>query len=218
MAGTSFCLIDNPPEILDKIVSHIDRPSHLLHLALTSRAMYQLIIPEHIEFRVIRSKSDCTFLWEKMAAFPARTSNIVLEIVRGMRVYYRIANRYPPRSDVILPTKLIESQGLLGMLAAGTSPTQSLPRASDSFLTALESMSGLTRFHWSYTPCPIAVLSGLQKCCPNIREVEVTIENRNAESDSALSESSVRSMNGLLHSLTIILIISSRIDSWGYHS
>lgn len=42
--------------------------------------------------------------------------------------------------------------------------------------------------HWSYSACPLAVLSGLKASCPNnIREVKVLVENDDAESDLALS-------------------------------
>ncbi|TDL15205.1 hypothetical protein BD410DRAFT_136091 [Rickenella mellea] len=40
-----------PPEVLDIIVSHVEKPSHLLALALTCKTLSVIILPRHIRYR-----------------------------------------------------------------------------------------------------------------------------------------------------------------------
>lgn len=120
------------------------------------------IIPEHIEFRVIRSIFDPPLLWEKLTSFSTGASNITtLEIVRETRGYHLLSI-----NNEILPTRFIESQGVS---ESPPSSTESLTSHLDtsSFLTALDVMTGLTRFHWSYSSIPIMVLSAFKESCPS---------------------------------------------------
>ncbi|KAF8529637.1 hypothetical protein BU17DRAFT_5752, partial [Hysterangium stoloniferum] len=57
-----------PQEILDAIVSEIENPSDLLHLAVTQKRFRDLIIPWHIRYRVIFAKLSDVGLWEHIAS------------------------------------------------------------------------------------------------------------------------------------------------------
>ncbi|KAF8494046.1 hypothetical protein BU17DRAFT_72573, partial [Hysterangium stoloniferum] len=65
-AATSLC--DQPEEILEAIISEIENPQHLLHLALTQKRFRDLIIPWHIRYRVIFAKISDIGLWEHLAS------------------------------------------------------------------------------------------------------------------------------------------------------
>lgn len=170
----STTLADEPSEILEHIIYYIDRPRDLLHLALAAKTMRDLIIPTHLEFRVIRSNLDRPRLWDILAAFPIVSSRIsVLEIVRRSDDEDR---------DVIVPKRFMEE------LAAAEAEMRN-PR--NAFPKALGFMTGLTSFHWSSSSCPIDVLSILKMSCPNILDVEVQVATPDADSVMRLLRSQV---------------------------
>lgn len=169
-------LVDEPSEILEHIIYYIDRPRDLLHLALAAKTMRDLIIPTHLEFRVIRSNLDRPRLWDILVAFPVVTAAIaVLEIVR----------RSDHDEDVIAPKRFTE-----GLAAAGI-PIAEMRNPRDAFPKALGFMTGLTSFHWSSSSCPINVLSMLKASCPNILDVEVQVATPDAHSVMHLLRSQV---------------------------
>ncbi|KAF8516325.1 hypothetical protein BU17DRAFT_25245, partial [Hysterangium stoloniferum] len=65
-----------PTEILDAIVSEIERPGDLLQLALTKKSFKNLIIPWHIRYRVIVVHLFHPRLWELLASRPNLASRI----------------------------------------------------------------------------------------------------------------------------------------------
>ncbi|KAF9488956.1 hypothetical protein BDN71DRAFT_1351091, partial [Pleurotus eryngii] len=46
-------ILSLPPEIIDQIVFLVEKPRDLLALALTCRAVSEVIIPYHIDYRYI---------------------------------------------------------------------------------------------------------------------------------------------------------------------
>lgn len=71
-----------PVEILDRIFSFIEKPSDLLHIGLTAKQYRDVVIPHHIEYRIIRSDCRRVELWEQLAKYPGIASKFVtLEII-----------------------------------------------------------------------------------------------------------------------------------------
>ncbi|KAF9051824.1 hypothetical protein BJ165DRAFT_1451510 [Panaeolus papilionaceus] len=68
-------------ELKDKIISFIYSPSDLLQLALCSKLWCSLIIPNHIKYRIIRTRLDNPTLWKELA-----TRRDLAQNVRLMRI------------------------------------------------------------------------------------------------------------------------------------
>ncbi|KIJ52046.1 hypothetical protein M422DRAFT_157122, partial [Sphaerobolus stellatus SS14] len=65
-----------PIEIQDAILTMLDSPKDLLSFALTSKHFYTLIVPFHIQFRVIVCDLWCNSLWKRLAERPLLCSRI----------------------------------------------------------------------------------------------------------------------------------------------
>ncbi|KIJ34879.1 hypothetical protein M422DRAFT_51813 [Sphaerobolus stellatus SS14] len=63
-------------ELVEKVIDNIDRPSDLLRLALSSRALHALIVPKHIEFRDIRCHLCHEDIWKLLISNPALAANV----------------------------------------------------------------------------------------------------------------------------------------------
>ncbi|TFK68749.1 hypothetical protein BDN72DRAFT_728693, partial [Pluteus cervinus] len=65
-----------PIEILDHILSLLSSPNDLLSFALTSRYAHTLVIPHHLEYRIIRTVGPSVGVWSDLAIRTGRTRNI----------------------------------------------------------------------------------------------------------------------------------------------
>lgn len=71
-------LVTLPTEILDDVTVFIQRPQHLLHLALTNSLFYRVVIPRHL-YRRLKDSAPCnTGLW----------THIIEDAERGKSVRY----------------------------------------------------------------------------------------------------------------------------------
>ncbi|KAJ7431609.1 hypothetical protein FB451DRAFT_1421405 [Mycena latifolia] len=65
-----------PPELLDAIVSFIPLPKDLLSLALVSKTLHAIVIPQHLEFRVVRCDARRPLLWNAFTEHPGLSGRI----------------------------------------------------------------------------------------------------------------------------------------------
>ncbi|KIJ34149.1 hypothetical protein M422DRAFT_99314, partial [Sphaerobolus stellatus SS14] len=59
-------LLQLPFDILEEVVFAIDHPRDLLSFALISRALYDIIVPQHIQYRYICSDPRRAKLWNEL--------------------------------------------------------------------------------------------------------------------------------------------------------
>jgi len=59
-----------PIEIMECIVNHIDEPSNLISLALTTKLLSLIIIPDHIQLRWIHTHLGRTKVWQNIINKP----------------------------------------------------------------------------------------------------------------------------------------------------
>ncbi|KAF8517352.1 hypothetical protein BU17DRAFT_91786 [Hysterangium stoloniferum] len=86
-------LCNQPPEIVDAIISKIEHPLDLLHLALTRKSFKNLIIPWHIQYRVIFAHLFNPSIWELLASRPDVASRVhKLDVATGRRPNSRRAS------------------------------------------------------------------------------------------------------------------------------
>jgi hypothetical protein len=157
-------LSDQPTDVLDHICAFVDRPKDILSFALTSRQIYQLAIPDHIEFRHLRCDIRRISLWEKLSELPAIASRFVsLEvIVEGGDFIGRAI--FPTRSKLLVDRDETddvlfdwnpkyfafdaEQSQLDEYMQTQRTRQPTLAKCMQAFVGALQCMSGLTRFHW----------------------------------------------------------------------
>ncbi|KIJ45021.1 hypothetical protein M422DRAFT_167543, partial [Sphaerobolus stellatus SS14] len=65
-----------PLEIITSVISHIFEPGDLLSLALTCKLFCELIIPDILEYRIIRCDPRRIELWQELQRRPIQAANI----------------------------------------------------------------------------------------------------------------------------------------------
>jgi hypothetical protein len=152
-----------PPEILDYASSFIASPRDLLSFALTAKSIHALIIPHHLEFRIVRCELSRAQLWDALAdrkEFAARLNT--LEILDVPEVLPAIAPKLIPGTDTDLAK--------LNLCSSNCDCTRRLQ-------SAISKMHGLRRFGWvgpekrSHNAEPVFEALGI--ACVNLQELEL---------------------------------------------
>ncbi|KAJ6604043.1 hypothetical protein B0H10DRAFT_2229469 [Mycena sp. CBHHK59/15] len=178
-----------PPELVNHTVSFIPRPRDLLSLALTAKSLHGIIIPQHLEFRVVCCDARRAALWKALAAQPGLASRFhTLEIVTE-------SDSAPAdTARIAVPRSIIEAEGDSAL--AKCTVIQSVGKAVigcdagcvDALCAAIPNMSGLTRFCWDHPGFmrlhdPKAIFSAVAQNCVNVRELEVRFHDGNLAFD-----------------------------------
>ena len=142
-------LFQQPPEFLDYIISFADTPKDLLNLALlTSKVLQFIIIPYHLEYRILRCTPLYFSLWEYLSSRPDLAARIrrleLLQLSEPENTH--IIPKNLPKSSMWVPSG--HSQSFLP-----TCPVY----ISQVFLYSLRTLAGLTSFEWDH-PCPSQVM------------------------------------------------------------
>ncbi|KAK0470444.1 uncharacterized protein EV420DRAFT_1634866 [Desarmillaria tabescens] len=152
-----------PTEILDAIVFHIDDKRDLVALAVSCRRMHGVVVPRHLDYRVVRCKVSSISVWNHLIVNRSLARNVRrLEILdeRASGEAVRI-----PGGVVGTDTDLESTDDELGM-----------HEKQERFLvSALARMSALRSFVWSCNHSPISidnVWPTLLKC-QTLSEVEI---------------------------------------------
>ncbi|KAF8517350.1 hypothetical protein BU17DRAFT_66919 [Hysterangium stoloniferum] len=132
-------LCNQPPEIVDAIISEIEHPLDLLHLALTRKLFKNLIIPWHIQYRVIIAHLFYPSIWELLASRPDVASR-----VHKLDVVTRRRRNSPP---VSVNSLLKDGHSLLQMeLSKEQESKEQVANCLVNFHVALSLMVNLHRF------------------------------------------------------------------------
>jgi hypothetical protein len=65
-----YVIYQLPVELLEGVIHQVDRPSDLLNLALTCSAFRDVILPVHLEYRVISAAASQDDLWQHLLSRP----------------------------------------------------------------------------------------------------------------------------------------------------
>jgi hypothetical protein len=186
-------LSDQPSDILDHICAFVDEPKDILSFALTSRQIYQLVIPDHIEFRHLRCDIRRISLWKKLSELPAIASRFVsLEVIVEDGTDFHGHTIFPTRSKLLANRDEAEdilfdwnteylsaSEGSLSLqweeyAQKQNARRQILDRCIQAFVGALQCMSGLARFHWLVAQAePSSDLFTALLKCPALKDVDI---------------------------------------------
>ncbi|KAK0199451.1 hypothetical protein DFS33DRAFT_1491556 [Desarmillaria ectypa] len=152
-----------PTEILDAIVFHIDSKEDLLAFALSSQRMHGIVVPRHLDYRVLRCKVSSISVWNHLIVNRSLAKNVRrLEILdeRSSVEALRI-----PGGVVGTETDLESTDDELGMHE----------KQERYLVSALTKMTALNSFVWSCNHSPISidnVWPTLLKC-HSLSEVEI---------------------------------------------
>lgn len=189
MSYPSGCLDKQPAEMLNRICSFLFNPNDLLSLALTAKTLYNVIVPKHLDFRIIRCDIRRRNVWNKVASVPALTSQFVaLEIIPEDPTSGRF-------TDIVLPISY------LGKSEIDQDDPSEWPRhfrwganqasgiefeisCAVALAKAIGHMSTLRCFHWAdYSSiCSPDIFLALKHSCPRLTDVEVMIDGDFLES------------------------------------
>ncbi|KAH0582398.1 hypothetical protein H2248_010342 [Termitomyces sp. 'cryptogamus'] len=120
-----------PPEIIELILSEIDQVPDLLSLAYTSRDNANIVIPNHTEYRKIRTRTPMPAMWFHLAQ-RADLSRNIREVQLCTRQDYTAPDRYP--------VSLVDS----------SLKEENEEERINNICTALRHMKRLTTFVWQY--------------------------------------------------------------------
>jgi hypothetical protein len=105
-------LSDLPYDLIETIVSYIDAHRDLISLSLANKALYDIIIPRHSQYRLVRTSLKSVQVWSHLASRPDLTRNIrILHIKRGDLVW--LPDRYPVN---MAPEQLLGSRRSQGSI------------------------------------------------------------------------------------------------------
>ena len=150
-------------EIIEHIVSFLDRPRDLLSLALTSKRTLRIIIPIHLQTRLIRCDIRRIILWKLLGTLPPiiATRFVSLQIVEESFPFSSM-----PESDVVLPVFLFHSSGR-------HPSTTNRTEAMEQLVATIPLMPSLKSFRLESTKTSVTsnLITVLRDSCPNISDL-----------------------------------------------
>lgn len=153
---TSFVsLVNQPTEILDAIIFHIDSRRDLLNVALTCKRLHDIVFPRHFEYRVIRCKVSSIRVWNHLILHRSLARNVRrLEILDERSSSTTDANFSKARGMAIPKNILLQRDTDL----ESTDDELSMHVKQEKYLAAaLIRMTGLKEFQWSCNHSPISI-------------------------------------------------------------
>ncbi|KIJ40694.1 hypothetical protein M422DRAFT_256389 [Sphaerobolus stellatus SS14] len=152
-------LLSLSPELVEFIAADIDSPADLLNLALTCKALHDIIVPFHLHFRKLSLNVSKTplALWSGIIVKPRLASRFHTVHARNSRDEQ--GDFYPP---------ILVQEGEAYLVRTVTSP----PR-DHVLCDAISRLTGLVKFNYT-TPKWIIksqMLWTLSMSCPQIQEV-----------------------------------------------
>ncbi|KAJ3878454.1 hypothetical protein F5051DRAFT_372795 [Lentinula edodes] len=126
-----------PLEILDSILSDLDRHTDLIALALAAKELFRIVVPRHSEYRVLRIRHRFPRLWAHLAR-RADLSRNIREIHICQKNDQAIIEHYPAAS--------VSSAMPEGML----DPWNEEKERVHNFLVAMGYMEQLKTFQWDF--------------------------------------------------------------------
>ncbi|KIJ51890.1 hypothetical protein M422DRAFT_43724 [Sphaerobolus stellatus SS14] len=153
-------LTRQPNEILDMIAFHVDSRRDLLALAMTCKRLCDVVLPRHLEYRVIHCKPSSDKVWRHLIAHPLLACN-----VRQLQV---MDDR--SRDPEIVPSRAAEEPDIP---LAGLEVHKEHQRL---IIGALANMSTLASFYWACNNSLISFedVSPALFTCEMLKEVEIS--------------------------------------------
>ena len=163
-------------EIIEHIIFFLDRPQDLLSLALTSKRTHGIIIPIHLQTRLIRCDIRRIFLWKLLRSSPPIIAAhfVSLQIVDEPLPIQPLSSTLT--SDAILPIFLYDpSMRIEADMMERFSLSIKETIAMEHLVTVISLMPSLKSFHLetSNTSVTSSLIAVLRDSCPNISDLRL---------------------------------------------
>jgi len=221
-------LVNQPTEILDAIIFHIDSRRDLLNIALGCKRLYDIVFPRHFEYRLIRCKVSSISVWNHLISHRSLARNVRRLEILDERSSASTGGNFNKGRGILVPRNILQGDTDL----ESTDDELSMHVKQEKYLAAaLVRMTGLREFQWSCNHSPISIahvwptlmmraanLRVMDICdnlvfAPKVDEDKDGAEQRNRESES---ESEGESDGGRKpnSSQGILTRVPDRIVSW----
>lgn len=140
-----FGLIDQPTELIDAILSHVDARRDLLNIGLVCTRLRDVVFPRHFEYRSIRCKVSAISVWNHLALHRGLAANV-------RRV--EIVDERAPGAGMLVPRGILQGDTDL----ESTDDELTRHAKQERFLArALGRMTGLQEFKWACNHSPLSI-------------------------------------------------------------
>jgi len=162
-------LVDQPTEVLEAILSHVDSRKDLLSVGLVCKRLRDVIFPRHFDYRVIRCKLSSVSLWSHLIIHKSLARNVrKLEILdERLSTAPSVANSY-----ILIPSISQHDTD-----PENTDDELGVHSKQEKYLSeALLHMTGLKEFKWSCNHSPISIANvwpTLMARASNLRTIEI---------------------------------------------
>ena len=144
-AAPRFGLVDQPTEIIDAILSHVDARRDLLNIGLVCTRLRDVVFPRHFEYRAIRCKVSAISVWNHLALHRALAANV-------RRV--EIVDERALSAGMLVPRGILQGDTDL----ESTDDELTRHAKQERFLArALGRMTGLQEFKWACNHSPLSI-------------------------------------------------------------
>lgn len=138
-------LLDLPLETVDEIITYISSPSSLLSLARTCKALASLVIPDHLDFRIIRAPLGRTELWESVLRDDLHAANVrslTIQEEQRQRDWDDAPSKIPPFTGLVPEARRDRA------FEDGPGTLEVNQEVMPVFVSAIRHMSRLYEFAW----------------------------------------------------------------------
>jgi len=144
-----------PSDVVDEIVNHIEGYSDVLNVALSSKALSSVALPQHLHYRDIRTRLHNPALWSWLS----RSDDLRATHIHSLTIL-------PDNDFDLYEMTPNHTYDLRERLPPELTPSESRPFTSDrnleacresetSLVSVLKRMSSLQRFRWYRVPRPL---------------------------------------------------------------
>ncbi|KAF8806488.1 hypothetical protein BYT27DRAFT_7191043 [Phlegmacium glaucopus] len=147
-------LVNQPTEILDAIIFHIDSRRDLLNVALGCKRLHGVVFPRHFEYRLIRCKVSSISVWNHLILHRSLARNVRRLEILDERSSASTGGNFTKGRGILVPKNILQGDTDL----ESTDDELSMHVKQEKYLAAaLVRMTGLREFQWSCNHSPISI-------------------------------------------------------------
>ncbi|KAF9549265.1 hypothetical protein CPC08DRAFT_648247 [Agrocybe pediades] len=153
-SSTALGLAQQPTEIIDAILSHVDSKKDLLTVGLGCKRLHDIVFPRHYEYRVIRCKVSSISVWNHLNHHRSLARNVRSLEILDERAPASLKSGLGHGNGMLVPKGIMQGDTDL----ESTDDELTMHSKQERFLAAaLTRMTGLKEFKWSCNHSPISI-------------------------------------------------------------
>ena len=148
-------LVNQPTEILDAIIFHIDSRKDLLNVALGCKRLHDIVFPRHFDYRVIRCKVSSIRVWNHLILHRSLAGNVRRLEILDERSSATTDRNFNKGRSIAIPKNILLQRDT--DLESTDDELSMHVKQEKYFAAALVRMTGLKEFRWSCNHSPISI-------------------------------------------------------------